>query len=121
MKTYLAITKALSDPSRVRALSAMRGGELCLCQLVELLKLAPSTASQHLSLLHEAGLVERRKEGRWHYYRLAGRSAPAVVRRALAWTLEAVGEEPAITSDAKKLCCVRRKDLKELAGCYSAS
>ena len=121
MKQYLAITKALSDSSRVRALAALRDGELCLCQLVELLKLAPSTASQHLSVLHEAGLVERRKEGRWHYYRLAGRGAPEVVRRAIRWTLEAVRDEPAITSDAKTLCCVRRKDLKELAGCYSGS
>jgi len=121
MKSYLAVAKAVSDVNRVRALCALRDGELCLCQLIDLLHLAPSTASQHLSVLHGAGLVERRKEGRWHYYRLAGRGAPKVVRRAIAWTLEAVGGEVEIVKDTKKLCCVRRKDLKELTGCYSGS
>lgn len=121
MQPYLNITKALSDPNRVRALAALRGGELCLCQLIELLGLAPSTASEHLRVLYEAGLVERRREGRWHYYRLAGRRSPKVARQAIRWTLEALRHEPTIVQDAKALCGVRRKDLRELAGCYSKS
>ena len=49
--------KALGDPQRVRALAALRGGELCLCRLIALLRLAPSTVSKHMSLLIQAGLV----------------------------------------------------------------
>ena len=119
MKQYLTITRALSDEARVRALVALRGGELCLCQIIDLLGLAPSTVSKHMSLLHDAGLVTRRKQGRWHYYRLAGRDAPPVVRRAIKWTLDALADEPALVKDAETLCCVREKDLKELAACYS--
>lgn len=121
MQRFLAITKALSDESRVRVLLALREGELCLCQIVEVLALAPSTVSKHVDLLRQAGLVEMRKEGRWHYYRLAGASAPQVVRAAIEWVFSSVEGEKVIVSDASKLCGVREVDPKELTTCYSRS
>ncbi len=65
------IFKALSDPSRIRALCALQEYELCVCQIIELLNLAPSTVSKHMSILANAGLVESTKKGRWVYYRQA--------------------------------------------------
>ena len=118
MKEFLSITSALSDPTRLRALLSLREGELCLCQIIDLLSLSPSTVSKHMDLLHQAGLVERRKKGRWQLFRLAGPNAPAMVRRALRWTLDSLAEEPALLADAKKLCCVRKKDMEEVAACY---
>jgi DNA-binding transcriptional ArsR family regulator len=70
LKEFIGITKALADSNRVRALMALRGGELCACQLIELLGLAPSTVSKHMSVLKQAGLVLSRKTERWMYYRL---------------------------------------------------
>lgn len=118
MREYLLITKALSDQTRVRALMSLSGGELCLCQIIDLLGLSPSTVSKHMAVLHQAGLVERRKDGRWHYYRLASRSDSPTVRRALRWTLDALADEKAIAADASALCCVRQKDRAELVACY---
>lgn len=117
MDRFLNITKALSDAPRVRALLALREGELCLCQLVELLGLAPSTVSRHMALLRQAGLIEQRKQGRWHYYRLPNQPSP-MVREAIQWTLKSLREEPTIAADARTLCCVREADLAELAACY---
>lgn len=71
MDEFIAITKALSDPHRVRALLALRKGEMCVCQIIELFGLAPSTVSKHMSILKQAGLVSNRKDNRWVYYRLA--------------------------------------------------
>ncbi|MDH3255427.1 MAG: metalloregulator ArsR/SmtB family transcription factor, partial [Acidobacteriota bacterium] len=76
MHHILALTKALNDQSRLRLLMATRRGELCLCQLIELLGLAPSTVSKHMTILQQAGLVDRRQEGRWAFYRLADEDAP---------------------------------------------
>lgn len=118
MQTYLTITKALSDETRVRLLMSLRGGELCLCQVIEFLKLAPSTVSKHMTILQQAGLVLRRKEGRWHYYRLAGKDAPAPVRQALRWTLTTLEAEPTIAADERQLCCVRAMDPADLTACY---
>jgi len=103
MNDVLHIAKALADSNRLRALMAMDGGELCVCQLIELLGLAPSTVSKHLSILHQAGLVEARKDGRWMYYRLPGRGAPKAVREALAWVRRNLSESPQIVQDDKKL------------------
>ena len=65
------IFKALSDESRLRTFHVLSRGELCVCQITELLGLAPSTVSKHMSVLKQAGLVESRKDGRWIYYRPA--------------------------------------------------
>jgi len=120
MNEFVRIAKALADESRARAVVALADGELCLCQIIELLALSPSTVSKHMSVLHQAGLVERRKEGRWHYYRLAKRSDSKVVRDALRWTLRSLEDEQIIIADAEALCCVRAMDREELATCYSA-
>ena len=118
MREFLAITKALSDESRVRALLSLRNGELCLCQIIELLQLSPSTVSKHMDVLYQAQLVQRRKEGRWHYFRLAGDDAPTPVREALAWVRQSLRREQVIRTDAKALCCVKKKDLQEVSACY---
>lgn len=118
MNDFLAITKALSDENRVRALLAVAQGELCLCQIIELLGLSPATVSKHMLLLHQAGLVNRRKAGRWHYYRLAGDDAPAMVREAVAWVLRHLEKEPSAVTDAERLCCIRQTPIEELTGCY---
>jgi DNA-binding transcriptional ArsR family regulator len=121
VRRFLAITKALADESRLRAICALRDGELCLCQLIELLQLAPSTVSKHMTILYDAGLIQRRKEGRWHYYRLAGDDATPPVRQALRWTLDNLRGEKIVACDATALCCVRQKDLKEVAACYGGN
>lgn len=117
MPTVLTISKALSDETRIRALLALREGELCLCQLIELFGLAPSTMSKHLDLLYRAGLVQRRKEGRWHYFRLADRSAPVTVRQALRWVITNLADDPAGKLDAKRLRSVRKVARAELSAC----
>lgn len=88
---FIGLAAALSDPTRVRALLALRSGELCVCQLVDLLGLAPSSTSRHMAILHRAGLVRGRRDRRWVYYRRAGGDAPAPVRDALAWVDAAAG------------------------------
>jgi DNA-binding transcriptional ArsR family regulator len=96
------VTKALSDPQRVRILSALKNRELCLCQIVELLQLAQSTVSKHCSILKQAGLVESRKEERWMYFKLP--EHPSLeVQNVLEWTLQTARSTERIKSDNKKL------------------
>ena len=110
----LAITKALADEHRVRALMALRRGELCACQLTELLGLAPSTVSKHMSILRQARLVEVRKEGRWSHYRLASAEASGEARSALDWLEAAIGRAAQVSEDARRLREVLKIDPKEL-------
>ena len=71
MRNLLTITKALADGSRLRILAMLRTGELCVCQIGEVLGLAPSTVSKHLSILKKEGIIEDDKRGLQVYYSLA--------------------------------------------------
>lgn len=121
LQDTLAISKAIGDETRLRTLAALELGELCLCQLVEFFALAPSTVSKHANILHAAGLIERRKQGRWVFYRLATRSASPAVRRALRWLRDTLSEDPTIAADRVRLDDLLKRDLQELTVCYSGS
>ena len=103
MFAFMSITKALSDENRVRTLVALGGRELCVCQIIELLSLAPSTVSKHMQILANARLVRSRQDGRWRYYRLAGDEAPDTVREVIDWTLRSLSKTPKILKDAERL------------------
>jgi DNA-binding transcriptional ArsR family regulator len=111
MREFMAITKALSDPNRVRILLVLRGGELCVCQITELFGFAPSTVSKHLSILHHAHLILSRKSERWVYYRLPEKSAPVAVRWAIEWTHQSLAKTDEAAADAKKLKRILQTDL----------
>ncbi len=114
MREVLDITKALADGSRLRILLALTDGELCVCQIVELLQLAPSTVSKHMSILRQARLVAARKDGRWMYYRLAQRDAPPAVRQALAWIRRSLTDAPQTSQDKQRLAKILAMNPEEL-------
>lgn len=114
MREFMNVTKALADESRIRVLFALRGGELCACQIVEFLSLAGSTVSKHLSVLYQAGLVTVRKEGRWMYYSLPEGAAPPMVRSALKWVFQSAGDNPRIAEDTRRLERIVKLDPADL-------
>jgi DNA-binding transcriptional ArsR family regulator len=111
MNEFMAITKALSDPNRVRILLVLRKGELCVCQITELFGFAPSTVSKHLSILHHAHLILSRKSERWVYYRLPDKSAPVAVREAPDWVHKSLARTGETKADVKKLKTILQTDL----------
>jgi DNA-binding transcriptional ArsR family regulator len=114
----LSITKALSDETRVRALLSIKDGELCLCQIIEVLGLAPSTVSKHMNVLQQARLVQRREKGKWHFYRLPDGPGRSAATRALAWIMTELADDPRVKQDARKIRAVRKEDLEKLSACY---
>jgi DNA-binding transcriptional ArsR family regulator len=114
MRLTLRVTKALADIQRVRILMMIRPGELCVCQIIEVLALAPSTVSKHLSILTAAGLVDSRKAGRWMYYCVPEGSAGEFVRPVIKWLDEMLKNEHVVAQDAKKLKAVVAFDPKSL-------
>lgn len=108
MRDILDVLKALADENRLRVLCALRNGELCVCQLIALLDLAPSTVSKHLSILRAARLAESRKEGRWMYYRLSREFRTPSTSRLLALLFKETEKTPRMSED--------RKHLKRICG-----
>lgn len=118
MRELLAAMKALSDENRLRVVSALNGRELCLCQIVALLGLATSTVSRHMSILHQARLVESRKEGRWNYFRL-DENAPKGVAAVLEAVVLELKRDSVGREDAKRLREILKLDPETL--CRSQS
>jgi DNA-binding transcriptional ArsR family regulator len=111
---FLSVARAVADESRTRALMALRRQELCVCQIVELLGLAPSTVSKHMSILKQAGLVRLRKDGRWVYYRLVYREGDADVDEALTWLSRSLARDPVIREDTRRLKEILKISPEEL-------
>ncbi|MBI5679336.1 MAG: winged helix-turn-helix transcriptional regulator [Methanobacterium sp.] len=63
--------KALSDPTRLKILYILQGGELCVCEIIMALNKPQSTISHHLNVLKKAGFIQGRKEGLWIHYKLS--------------------------------------------------
>jgi ArsR family transcriptional regulator len=102
--------RAVSDRTRLRILCLLRGGELCVCDLVTVLRVPQPTASRHLAYLRKAGLVTARKKGLWSYYQLtpAQNAFHVKLLDCLASCFEHL---PELSADAKclakqgKSCC----------------
>jgi len=118
MRDFMGVTRALADGNRVRILMALHNNELCVCQIIHLLRLAPSTVSKHISILHQAGLVDSRKEGRWVYYRLPIKTASPHVSSAIRWMRQCLAEDTDIADDRKRLKSIRAMDTQELCKAY---
>ncbi|OGL40345.1 MAG: hypothetical protein A3C43_01080 [Candidatus Schekmanbacteria bacterium RIFCSPHIGHO2_02_FULL_38_11] len=71
MKDLAKFFKAMSDETRLRILHLLTYGELCVCDLMEVLSLPQSTISRHMAYLKNAGLVIDRRNGVWVHYSLA--------------------------------------------------
>lgn len=63
--------QALADRTRLRLINLMGEDEVCVCYLVEALKLTQPKISRHLAYLRRAGIVSARRDGKWMHYRLA--------------------------------------------------
>lgn len=115
LEDFVAITKALSDPNRIRAFLTLRRGELCACHIIELLGLAPSTISKHMSILKQAGLVDSRKDSRWVYYRLAeDTSRDQYIGKVINLSISLLQVDEQILIDDAKMAEITSEDLDTL-------
>lgn len=111
MRQFIKVTKALSDPSRVKIIKMLQHRSMCVCEIQAALELAQPTISKHLKILEEAGLVTYRKSGLWVNYSLAdGKSNPyaATLLGNLRHWLES---DPEIIGMADKLPEISREQI----------
>jgi len=75
--------RVLGDPTRVRILDALSGGELCVCDIASLAGISESAASHQLRLLRNSRLVRPRRAGRLVYYAIDDHHILELLRQAL--------------------------------------
>lgn len=98
---------ALADPTRLRILSLLRDGEICVCHIHASLDVPQPTASRHLAYLRKAGLVDARREGIWMHYRLTPLDNP-VVATVVDAALHALSHTAVSVTDERRLHVARK-------------
>ena len=111
MRTFIKVMKALSDPNRVKMVKLLQRRVLCVCEIQEALGLAQSTASKHLKILEEAGLITYLKEGPWVNYRLADGVDNPYVANLLGNLRHWLDDDPEIAELVKKAPFLNREEI----------
>lgn len=109
MKRNVTLFKALADPTRLRIVVLLsKVSELCVCQIVDVLRLPQGKVSRHLFVLRSAGVVTVRREGSWMIY--SRRSDPDALERCVFDCFATcLDREPILADDIKRLAKVKRQ------------
>lgn len=109
-----ALFKGFADPTRIRILNVLAAGELCVCDVVEILGLPQPAVSRHLAYLRRSGLVEATREWKFAHYRLA-KPAQAMHRSLISCVRSSfVGIK---SLDRERRAATRRIALRESDPC----
>ncbi len=111
MREFIKVMKALSDPSRVKMVKMLQRKVMCVCEIQEALGIAQSTASKHLQILEDAGLVSHRKEGLWVNYTLGDGSQNRYAASLLGNLRHWLDEDPGVKDMVGRLPQIRREDI----------
>lgn len=114
MEQLVSAAKAFADPTRVRILSALREGELCVCEICDTLAVTQSTLSTHLQVIRDAGLVSTRKEGKWMYYTIAP-NAERLLDSLFQFFSDSLKTDATLRRDVKRLN--QRLSLRDNGAC----
>jgi ArsR family transcriptional regulator len=111
MREFIKVMKALSDPNRVKMIKLLQHRVLCVCEIQASLGLAQSTASKHLKILEEAGLISYTKEGLWVNYRLGDGTRSPYVSAMLGNLRHWLDQEPEIEALVAELSDIHREKI----------
>ncbi|HEX4307197.1 MAG TPA: metalloregulator ArsR/SmtB family transcription factor [Solirubrobacterales bacterium] len=85
VESLAAVLRVLADPTRIRLIEALdAGGRATVTSLTVRLPISQQSVSRQLGVLHNAGIVARRREGVWVRYELCDWTGPWVLRQLAA-------------------------------------
>ncbi|MBC7362213.1 MAG: winged helix-turn-helix transcriptional regulator [Candidatus Aminicenantes bacterium] len=88
LEEAVKIFKVFSDPKRLRIFLLLLDSELCVCELMDILKVEQSLLSHQLKIMREAGLAETRRRGRWVFYYVPEKRRQELSQLFEAWLKE---------------------------------
>ncbi len=116
MKNMTRLLAALTHRTRLRLVRLLVRDELCVCELVDALRLPQYKVSRHLARLRSAGLVEARRNGRWMYYSIGRRAKLSAFHQDLLKVLDVhLDGEPEMKKDDVRLS--RRLAIRQSGRC----
>ncbi|OQX87178.1 hypothetical protein B6D60_04480 [candidate division KSB1 bacterium 4484_87] len=112
--------KVLGDKNRLRIINLLKQRSLCVCEITEILKLAPSTVSRHLSILKHVGIIKDKKDKKWVVYSLNVCYDNVLITVLMPLVLSQLKDDEQAESDLRKLAGIdlnfvcKSKDASEI-------
>jgi ArsR family transcriptional regulator, arsenate/arsenite/antimonite-responsive transcriptional repressor len=100
--------KSLSDPNRLRILKMLQVKPLCVCEITDVLQLATSTVSKHLSILRETGFIIEEKDGKWVNYMINPRPDDPRISSVISTLDFWIADQKIVNEDKAKVIRVDR-------------
>lgn len=101
----------LSDETRLRCLMLLqKEGELCVCEMSQIMGSIQPKISRHLALMRKSGLVSDERRGQWVYYSLSP-SLPAWSKKIIESALENLMKEEPYRSDIRKIRSLKKENI----------
>ena len=111
IKENTKLFKALSDPNRLRILKMLQSKSLCVCEITDVLNLATSTVSKHLSILRDTGFIIEEKDGKWVNYMINPRPSDNRISSILATLDFWIDDDNVIILDKQKIQNINRIEV----------
>ena len=111
MRELIKVFKAVADKNRMRVLKMLERKTMCVCEIAAVLGITQPSASKHLSILKDAGLISDKRNGQWIDYSLSEEKvniyAPVMQAVIKGWE----NEDPVVENDRKKMMTLVREEL----------
>ena len=111
MKEFIKVMKALSDPNRAKIVKLLQCRVMCVCEITAILGVAQPTASKHLKILEDAGLIAHYKDGLWVNYALADGDASPFAASMIGNLKHWLKNDPEIDRLVKRLPDICRETI----------
>jgi len=106
----IEIFKVLSDETRLRIFLLITKGEVCVCEIENVLGLTQSNTSRHLNYLKRVGLVETNKKAQWVYYKVSGNFIKKN-EKLYGYILDCIDKEYCYKTDCENYQLCKKKNL----------
>lgn len=107
----IKLFKSLSDSNRLRILKMLQSKPLCVCEITEVLQLATSTVSKHLSILKETGFIIEEKDGKWVNYKINPHPSDNRISSIISTLDFWIADDQIIISDKQKVQKANRYEV----------
>ena len=111
MRNFIRVTKALSDPNRVKIIKMLQHKTMCVCEMQAALQVSQPAVSKHLKLLEDAGLVSSLKDGLWVNYHLTDGGGSPYAANILGNLKHWLEDDQQIAALLERLPTIRREDI----------
>ncbi|MBI4833996.1 MAG: winged helix-turn-helix transcriptional regulator [Planctomycetes bacterium] len=111
MKALIDFGKLVSDPTRVKIIKLLSTQSMCVCELMDILKINQSCVSQHLAILKNHNLIDSRREGKWIVYGIRRKALNGYLKETASFFKKTLGKPPSFKTEYQRLAGLKNRGL----------